>query len=140
MHSKGLGLGVVNEDLAFEWNLKAAKSGDSNGQVNLAFLYKEGKGVSQNDKESVKWYLEAAKQENPHAQNNLAFMYSKGRGVAQSFDEAVRWYQRAADNGFEPANANLIQAKAKKATEDGPLIRSWVVTKSSGEKVQACLL
>jgi len=140
MHSKGLGLGVVNEEMAFQWNLKAAKSGDSNGQVNLAFLYKEGKGVSQNDKESVKWYLEAAKQENPHAQNNLASMYSKGRGVAQSYDEAILWYQRAADNGFEPANANLIQAKAKKAAAEDNLPKPLVETKPSSEKARACLL
>ena len=138
MYSRGFGVPAVNNTAAFEWNKESAENGNATGQVNLAYLYKEGKGVKQSDKQAVKWYHEAALQENGHAQNNLAFMYSKGRGVPQSYANAIFWYDKAVMNGYKQAKGNLKSVQEKLAQECQ--IKSWMETKPSGKKVQTCLL
>ena len=44
-----------------EWE-PLAQQGDANAQSNLGQMYRQGKGVPQDDKTAVKWYTLAAKQ------------------------------------------------------------------------------
>jgi TPR repeat protein len=68
-------------------------------------MYKNGRGVIQDDVEAVKWFRKAAEQGYPAAQDNLGWMYKNGRGVSsgrcgvQDDVEAVKWFRKAAEHG-----------------------------------------
>lgn len=63
------------------WSVLAQR-GDSTAQLNLAQLYRLGKGVVGNDREAVKWYSMAAQQGSETAQYNLLMMQEEGRASA----------------------------------------------------------
>ena len=46
-----------------------AEQGDADAQYNLGFMYDNGKGVIEDDKEAVKWYRLAAEQSHAKAQD-----------------------------------------------------------------------
>ena len=94
-------------DSDYEWYRKAAEQGDANAQHNLGVMYRNGKGVAQDDGEAVKWYRKAAEQGLARAQKNLGWMYERGEGVAQDDGEAVKWYRKAAEQGYADAQNNL---------------------------------
>lgn len=54
---------------------KKAVQGDTDAQVQLGNLYKEGQGVEQNYKEAMKWYQKAAEQGTSDAQHAIGGMY-----------------------------------------------------------------
>ena len=76
-----------------------ADQGHAEAQNSLGFMYQNGKGVAQDDRQAVEWYRKAADQGNAAGQNNLGYMYANGRGVAQDDRQAVEWYRKAADQG-----------------------------------------
>lgn len=53
-------------------------------QANLAVLYHNGTGVSQDYKSVVKWYTLAAERGNAAAQAKLGLLFYDGRGVLQN--------------------------------------------------------
>ena len=96
-----------NNKEAVYWYTKAADQGVVNAQGILAYLYKEGIGVPENDALAVKWYREAAVQGDANHQYNLGLMYAFGEGVPENDAEAVKWYRKAADQGHARAQFNL---------------------------------
>lgn len=86
---------------------KAAEQGHAGAQCHLGDMYKEGRGVEQNDKEAEKWYRKAAEQGNANAQFNLGLMCESGRGRGQSVSEAAKWYRAAAEQGHAGAQNSL---------------------------------
>ena len=89
-----------------EW-APLAEAGDASAQINLGFMYINGRGVPQDYKEAVKWYKLAAEQGFANAQYNLAKMYENGKGAPQDYAEAVKWWRLAAEQGFADAQYNL---------------------------------
>jgi hypothetical protein len=88
--------------------LKAlAEQGDVAAQHEVARIYDNGRGVSENDAEAVKWYRLAADQGYADAQYNLGIMYTKGLGVPEDFVEAIKWYRLAAEQENAEAQTNL---------------------------------
>jgi uncharacterized protein len=87
--------------------LPLAEQGDAEAQINLGFMYRDGDGVPQDDKEAVRWFRLAAEQGLANGQFNLGFMYGTGHGVPRDDKEAVRWYRLAAEQGLAPAQSNL---------------------------------
>ena len=81
-----------------EWR-PFAEQGHADAQFNLGVMYRNGRGVPQDDKTAVKWYTLAAEQGDAGAQNNLGKMYDIGRGVPQDYKTAVKWFRLAADQG-----------------------------------------
>jgi TPR repeat protein len=61
----------------------AAEQGNAGAEANLAFMYRRGRGATQDYSEALKWYRLAAQQGDWPAQSNLGSMYSKGQGVTQ---------------------------------------------------------
>jgi len=66
MHNLGLAFfhgsgGPMNKTTAAQWFRRAADLGMGDSQYNLASLYEQGYGVSQNPAEAYKWYLIAAR-------------------------------------------------------------------------------
>jgi len=56
-----------------------AEQGNAGAQYNLALMYNNGDGVTQNYKIAVKWYELAAAQGIVDAQYNLGWMYDRGK-------------------------------------------------------------
>lgn len=75
---------------------RCAEMGDATCQLNLGWLYEEGRGVPRNLTTAVRWYRASAEQNDPKAEENLGNMYQLGRGVAQNCKTAVEWYARGA--------------------------------------------
>ncbi len=84
-----------------------AEQGDARAQYNVAWMYANGKGTSQDFEESVNWYTKSAKQGYVHAQYNLANLYLRGNGVTKNDHLAFSWFLKAAEQGDAPAQYNL---------------------------------
>jgi len=89
-----------------EWQ-PLAEQGNADAQNWLGFMYQNGRGVAQDDKEAVKWYRKAAEQGHAYGQSNLGVMYANGSGVAKDDKEAVKWYRMAAEQGHAYAQNNF---------------------------------
>ena len=74
---------------------QAAEQGYDLAQNSLGWMYKEGRGVPQDDVEAVKWFQRAAEQGLAWAHLRLGLMYEEGRGIAQNHVEAHKWYSLA---------------------------------------------
>jgi TPR repeat protein len=59
-------------------------------------LYDDGRGVSQDYRQSVQRYLKSAEQGNAAAQFNLGLLYDNGLGGSQDYVEAHKWENLAA--------------------------------------------
>ena len=105
----------------------AAEQGLALAQHNLGFMYQQGRGVTQDDREAVRWYRAAAEQGNAKAQTNLGFMYYRGRGVARDDRQALRWYRAAAEQGDAEAQFNLgvMCATGKGVLQDHVQAYQW---------------
>ncbi len=75
-----------------EWR-PLAEQGDAKAQVNLGWMYLNGHGIPQDDKEAMLWYRLAAAQGDAEAQFNLGAMYAEGLGVSQDDEQAVQWFR-----------------------------------------------
>ena len=121
MYEQGRGV-PQDECEAVCWYRKAAEQGDADAQakidaldhddqgvpeedaqISLGFMDDQGRGVLQDDSETVCSCRKAAEQGEAHAQLELARMYEEGRGVPQDDAEALRWYRKAAEQGYEHA-------------------------------------
>ena len=76
-------------------------------QLDIAFRYDNGLGVTENNYEASNWYLKAAKRGNATAQFNLAIMYLNGEGLPIDELEALRWFRSAAEQGDSAAQARM---------------------------------
>lgn len=81
---------------AAEWYRKAAVQGLATGQLRLAALYRDGKGVARDITEAANWYRKAADQGDASAQGTLGLLYALGQGVPRSDVEAYYWLDLAA--------------------------------------------
>jgi TPR repeat protein len=84
-----------------------AEQGDADAQCSLGWMYFNGKGVPQDDKQAVYWYRKGAEQGNAWAQYNLGLMYRLGQGVVRDHRQAIYWYNQAAEQGLTSAQYNL---------------------------------
>ena len=89
-----------------EWQ-PLAEQGHARAQYNLGWIYRNGKGVSQNYKTAMKWYSLAGGQGDVYAQNNLGVMYYNGEGVSKNYKTAMKWHTLAAEQGDASAQYNL---------------------------------
>ena len=89
-----------------EWT-PLAEQGYASAQYNLGFMYRNGRGVPENDKTAVKWFTKAAEQGYANAQLNLGIMYENGHGVPDNDKTAVKWFTKAAKQGSAIAQSYL---------------------------------
>ena len=121
-----LGLEKDNE-AAVGWFRKAAEQGDPWGQVELAFMYETGGGVSQDDAEAVRWYTRAAEQGLPIAQFDLAYMYENGKGVQADVQKAIQLYELSAVQTYMARYnlATLYLVGSNKVPKDPVVAYKW---------------
>lgn len=86
-----------DEELGFEWCLKAAKQGLARAQLAIADMYHYGWGVEIDLGEALHWYQAAAGQDQAEAMSALATMYDCGEGVESDPLMAEKWYLQAAE-------------------------------------------
>ena len=91
----------ISEFESFEETKARAEKGDDIAQVNLGYMYANGEGVLEDDKEAVRWYRKAAEAGNIEAQNNLGIMYINGEGVLQDYVTSYAWANIAGANGYD---------------------------------------
>ena len=100
-----------NQDYATafkEWK-PLAEQGNAVAQTNLGWMYQNGLGVPQDNKEAARLYRLAAEQGNADAQYNLGAMYGNGTGVVQDFIYAHMWWNIAASNGVDKGNKKKVE-------------------------------
>ncbi len=107
-------------------------------------MYRQGRGVPQDDAEAVRWYRLAAEQGHASAQYNLGVMYADGRGVPQDDVEAVRWFQLAAEQGYAGAQYNLgvMYGTGRGVPQDDETAHMWLnlaASRSTGEQREAAV-
>lgn len=94
--------------LAFQKLQFLADQGDAEVQLTLGYMYRDGKGVAQDDPDAVEWFRKAAKQGHAQAQFELGeFYYVGSRKIPQDYYEAVDWYRKAAAQGLAKAQLML---------------------------------
>jgi hypothetical protein len=76
----------------------------------LGWLYEQGQGVSQDEKEAARWYHYCAKKGDAYCQLALGRALAHGRGIAQDPARAVEWYRRSAEQGWAEAQVTLGDA------------------------------
>jgi len=92
-----------SDEAKFKEYLRKAQTGDAEAQLEVAYCYYDGIGVSQSYEKAVYWVTKAANQGNAKAQSNLGISYEQGQGVSQSYVKAVEWYTKAANQGYAEA-------------------------------------
>jgi TPR repeat protein len=73
---------------------KRAEKGDSDAMIELAHIYQNGWGVTQDKKIAVTWLRKSAGLDNFDAIRDLARCYEKGQGVAKSKEESERLFKK----------------------------------------------
>ena len=93
-----------------------AQQGDAKCQFQLGYLYANGKGVRQDDKEAIHWYRLSAKNGDPNGLIAMAEAFDLGRGVTQN---AVAAYVLAkAAVAIKPEAAVVANQMKAKLTAD----------------------
>jgi TPR repeat protein len=115
----------------FEATKLRAEAGDSQAQYELGYIYANGMGVTQSDKEAVNWYRLAAEQGNSDGSFHLGYMYYNGRGVVQDYQEAVKWYGLAAEQGDNVARFRVRAIQAE--TSQAPITQQQRCTSNANE-------
>ena len=96
-----------NYEIAIYLFRKAADQSHAESESVLAYMYRMGLGVEQDDEQAGYWYQKAAEQDIPNAQYELGRMYELGLGIEQSDEQAVYWYQKGAEQDYPAAQYGL---------------------------------
>lgn len=98
---------------------KNLEIGDSEAEINLAYLYLNGNYVDRDFVKAMNLYTRAAQRTEQNmanavnAQTNLGFMYERGYGVRVDYYKAMMWYQIASSSKNIDAvkKMNMLQPK-----------------------------
>jgi TPR repeat protein len=119
-----------NFDVALKKLQPVAEQGNADAQFRLGLMYREGKGVTQDDKQAVSWLNKAAEQGQAEAQENLGLSYAKGLGVERDWVQADKWFSIAAASGKESAINNQkvveVHMQPDKIAEANALAKEWL--------------
>lgn len=87
---------------AYIWLRRAAEGGHRVAMYDLARLFREGKGVTKNEKEAFRWMLKSAEAGVLQAQMAVSDMYATGTGVEKSLAESLKWILKIANSPSAP--------------------------------------
>ncbi len=115
-----------------------AEQGNAVAQFALGWMYDNGLGVPEDDKQAVKWYTLSAEQGDAGAQFNLGVLHENGDGVPQDYKTAVKWYRLSAEQGDDAAQYNLGQLYriGQGVLQDHVLAHMWYnIAASNGQEL-----
>lgn len=92
---------------AYEEWIPLAEAGDALSQYNIGLMYRNGDGVSQNDRKAFFWFGKAASQGLAAAQDRLGWMYANGVGTEKDMRKGITWTYLASRQGDKTAKTNL---------------------------------
>ncbi len=87
--------------------LALADKGNTSAMINLANLYEQGQGVTQDFPEAIQWLEKAAVLGDSRAQFELGMAHEKGIVVDRDPQAAAGWFRKAAEQGDSTAQFNL---------------------------------
>jgi TPR repeat protein len=74
----------------------------------VAYCYRHGEGVAQNDALAFEWYLKAAESGDAKAQYEISRIFEHGLGdVPRDLQKAHEWCRKAAEQDFKSAEDRL---------------------------------
>ena len=94
---------------AFQYDLRAAKSGDVTAEYNLGVDYDNGLGVKADARKAFFYYEQAAEQGYAPAERAVADAYDAADVVAPDTQAELGWYTKAADQHDSSAEFSLYQ-------------------------------
>ncbi|MBW8309735.1 MAG: SEL1-like repeat protein [Candidatus Paracaedibacteraceae bacterium] len=95
------------EGLPLDLLIQARKENNPVAQYDIALLYTNGQGVSQDNEDALNWLRISARQNYPEALFKLGVMYEYEQGEFKDVRKAFKWYQRAAALGKRAAQLKL---------------------------------
>ncbi len=101
--------GELDVDQAFQWFLKAATLGDSEGQFQTGMAYAYGIGVDPDWDEAMSWYRKAADQGHAQAEYAVGMIHCYGLAGESDKHRAVEWYERSLASGYQRAERELAR-------------------------------
>ena len=88
----------VDKVKAFEWTHKAAKLGDIQAMVQVAYMFLEGQGTAKSESSARHWFLYAADRGSDDANEALLLMFKDGIGGPANKAMALVFAKRQAKN------------------------------------------
>ena len=82
--------------------------------LNMALLYRDGKGVSQDVAQYITWLLRSYEYGNLNALDELSNAYTKGIGVSQDYNQALRYIDLKQDIAHDRYSYLLKMAEIEK--------------------------
>ncbi len=93
---------------AFYYAKLSAKTGNSYGQFNLAWMYDRGSGIKLNESKALYYYRLSTKQRNCYAQDKLGDIYHYGNGIVPvNYLKALKYYLLSANQGNNKSKCNI---------------------------------
>lgn len=80
-----------------------AEAGDSEAQLHLGMMYRDGQGVLPDHREAEKWLKRSAEQENVGGRIALGSLYADRRGFIHDDSKALMWFNFAVAQGSKEA-------------------------------------
>jgi TPR repeat protein len=96
---------------AFEYRMKAAKTGHSSSMNSIGYMYHNGQGVVKDFNEAFKWYAAAADKGLGMAMHNVAVMYTYGEGTPKNLLAAKSWHEKAIAAGYKDSEEKLKEVE-----------------------------
>ena len=106
--AKEMTLAQIAKGKAFADAFARAMNGDANARFNIGLMYRNGRGIKENHKQSVEWWHKAAVQGHVRAQYHLATMIESGIGVEADLVTAYAWYKILASNGHAASKWTIL--------------------------------
>ncbi|SFV15188.1 hypothetical protein SAMN02799631_06061 [Methylobacterium sp. 174MFSha1.1] len=98
-----------NVERAYDmFNYAATYYGDPNAQYNLARLYLDGTGVTQDPRQAARWFNLAAEKGHPAAQALLGQLLINGQGVTAQRARGLAWLTLARDAAEGPKDQWIV--------------------------------
>ena len=126
-HLEGNGV-EENEKKAVEWYTKAAKAGEIESQMCLAYFYEWGKhGLKKDYQKAIELYEKAALQNFNEAQYSLGSLYLYIGSTEEDYSNAIFWLTKSAESGYTPAQQDLgdCYEEGRKVKQDYQEALKW---------------
>ena len=95
MYERGAGV-TLDEAVAFEWFLLAARQGHAYAAYKAGLSYQLGHGTETNKPQAVQWFASSAEAGYPGGIYEMGYAYQMGEGVDADAGQALMWFYVAA--------------------------------------------
>jgi TPR repeat protein len=107
---------------------KAADQNNIRGFKGLAYMYRQGEGVEEDDTKAVEWIRKGAELGDSYCSFMVYEAYAEGNGVPKDIAEAVKWLRKSAEQGAANSQGRLAGAyyQGQGVPQDYVLAYAWL--------------